>query len=372
MEIVPLHRRLSEGSVVRVPRRRGRRRSLPPVVPAFLRAALGEALAAAGDPRVRELLPLVGFRAPGIRGPDPGEWEGLDPWTVVRTQLLAHEIRRRTPGRPVELVGVAWGLREPLGLDESGLTAYVRSHPWTTEESDRAVECARSTQEALRRLDTSAISQPGIGAPVLDLNPAAGTHRITTDPLELEAALRAGERSWSRMPYYRLRYGERGAAFTRSDSAWLVTLCDAEFELALAQVLWLGRLLSVRGMPRWLLEDHLEVLYGELKAVAPGPGERYEPLVELSRVLGQMRSVHMPDERLVAADRRFDADVGQDLAEAMPSAGALLAAARADAADGLVTALPAVSDWMADPRRFPRRWIAAVEATLEQLQAEGG
>lgn len=371
MEPVPLHRRLSEGSVAPAPRRRGRRRSLPPVVPAVLRAALTEALGAAGDPRVRGLLPLVGSGAPGIRRPAPAEWEGLDPWTVVRTQLLAHEIRRRIPGRPVELVGVAWGLREPLGLDESGVTTHVRSHPWTAEESDQAVESARSTLEALRRLDTSATSSAGIGAPVLDLNPAAGTHRITTDPLELEAALRAGERSWLRMPYYRLRYGERGAAFTRSDSAWLVTLCDAEFELALAQVLWLGRLLSVRGMPRWLLEDHLEVLYGELKEAVPRPGERYEALLELSRVLGQMRSVHMPDERLVAVDRSFNAAVGPDLAAAMPSAGALLAAARADAAEGLVTALPAVSDWLADPRRFPPRWIAAVEATLEQLHPEG-
>jgi hypothetical protein len=337
------------------------------VVPSVLRAALVEALAASGDSRVREVLPLVAHGKSGVRRPAPAEWEGLDPWTVVRTQLLAHEIRRRIPGRTVELVGVAWGLRGPLGLDESGLTGHLRSHTWSAEESDQAVESARSTLDALRRLDTSAVSAVGIGAPALELNPAAGMHRITTDPLELEAALRAGERSWSRVPYYRLRYGERGASFTRSDSAWLVTLLDAEFDLALAQVLWLGRLLSVRGMPRWLLEDHLRVLHGELREVGAGPAERHEPLLELSRVLAQMRSVHMPDERLMAVDRSFSAAVGPELAAVMPHAGALLAAARADVADGLVSALPAVSDWLADPSRFPPRWIAGVHATVNAL-----
>lgn len=300
--------------------------------------------------------------------PSAAEWEGLDSWAVVRTQKLAHDIRQMASEGAAGLVGVAWGLKGVLGLGESGLEAEVRGRPWTPAEGDRAVAAACW---ALDRFLQIAGGDPGsqVGGPVRELNPAAGTHRITTDPLELEAALRAGERSLQRFPYYRLRFGDRGVAFTRSDSAWLVTLCHTGSDLALSQLLWLGGLLSVRGMPRWLLEDHIEVLNQELRQVCGGAASRYGTLLELSSILREMRTRHMPDHRISEVDRRFRTEVGPELAVMMPSAGALLAAAAADTADGMVAALPSVSDWLADPDRFPPSWIAAVQMTLEALPA---
>jgi heme oxygenase len=89
------------------------------------------------------------------------------------------------------------------------------------------------------------------------LNPDAGTHPIPNDVREVHAALLAGERSREAWPYYEARYGERGLRFTRSDSAWLVTLLREGVEVAARQIAWLGRVLAARGMPRYLLELHL-------------------------------------------------------------------------------------------------------------------
>lgn len=366
MEAVPLHRLLREGGGTQ-PKRRGRRRALPPVIPVVLRGALAEGLTGAEDPRIRGLLPLVTRGRNGPRRPAPDDWEGLDPWTVIRIQRLAHDIRRRAADRPAELVGMAWGLREPLDLDPAELTAALRGHLWSEEESEAALETARATLEVFRRLDSPGASVPGMGAPVRELNPAAGTHRITTDPRELEAALRAGERSWAAVPYYRLRYGDRGAAFTRSDSAWLVTLCNQAPEAALEQALWLGRILSVRGMPRWLLEEHLRLLHRELESVGAGPGKRLAVLVHVADALAEMRQAHLSDARMEQVDRDFAAGVGPELAGGVPMAGALLAGAWADAREGLPTALPALTRWLGDPERFPPRWVQQVALTLDAL-----
>jgi hypothetical protein len=90
---------------------------------------------------------------------------------------------------------------------------------------------------------------------VSTINPEAGKHNIPEDKLEIEAAFRAGVTTWEEFPYYAWRYGLRGKQYTRSDSVWLVTLCDLEEEVVIEQVHWLGRVLASRGMPQWLLSS---------------------------------------------------------------------------------------------------------------------
>src|SRR4051812_28593243 len=93
--------------------------------------------------------------------------------------------------------------------------AKKRTNPQTAENLDETVD-------AVVALTTGA---PGGAQPVAAaLNPEAGHHAVTTDPRELRAALRAGEQTQRRFGYYEQRYGERGRAFTRSDSAWIVTV----------------------------------------------------------------------------------------------------------------------------------------------------
>ena len=118
------------------------------------------------------------------------------------------------------------------------------------------------------------------------INFEAGTHDVTTDPRELVAAVDAGVRTWNVYPYFEARYGGRGRRFTRSDSAWLVTLASAEIDAARRQIKWLASLLAARGMPSLLFEEHLFHLREALVEAVPERAEVYGRLAELVRSSG--------------------------------------------------------------------------------------
>jgi heme oxygenase len=116
------------------------------------------------------------------------------------------------------------------------------------------------------------------------LNPEAGDHPVPQNPLILQAALRAGRRCRDEFSYYERRYGERGRRFTESDAAWLAALADQPASVVTAQVQWLGRVLSARGMPFLLMERQLELLVEELEGV----GSRV-PTEALRLVVAELR-----------------------------------------------------------------------------------
>jgi hypothetical protein len=200
------------------------------------------------------------------------------------------------------------------------------------------------------------------------LNAEAGNHPVTADPRELAAALRAGERTWARYPYYAARYGERGERFTRSDSGWLATLAEEEPGRAIEQARWLGRVLAARGMPQRLLEVHLATLVEELTAAVPERAARYAVLARASEALAAARAAHVDDARLAALDRAFDARVGAGAAARLPRSGEIVAAAVADDLAGIPRALASVEAWFCDPARFDAAWIEAVRATIEDAR----
>jgi len=215
------------------------------------------------------------------------------------------------------------------------------------------------------------LARPGMGGPfslLHALNPEAGTHATCVEPRELEAALRAGERSWRRFPYYAQRYGQRGQRFTRSDSAWLVALSAGDVGTVEEQVAWLGVVLASRGMPRWLLELHLEVLHAELVEAVPGRAHDYGTLLVAARRLREQRQARVEEAVLVALSTAFARQVGDEWDARLPETGALLAAAVADERAGVARAVPSLAGWLSDPSRFPARWIAAVEATLDEAR----
>jgi hypothetical protein len=204
--------------------------------------------------------------------------------------------------------------------------------------------------------------------PALALNPEAGSHPVCDDPDELTAALRAGERTWATFPYYAQRYGDRGRAFTRSDSAWIVTLVQSPGTVD-AQVLWLGSVLASRGMPRWLLQMHLEHLHDELVRALPGRRGVYASLHGAAEMLARRRRAQMPDAVSKAVERAFDARADPAWVARLPRTGALIAATVADERDGIPRAVPSLASWLADPTRFPARWVEAVELAIEQARA---
>jgi hypothetical protein len=201
------------------------------------------------------------------------------------------------------------------------------------------------------------------------LNREAGHHAIAADPRELHAAAAAGERSWRDFPYYALRFGERGERFTRSDSAWLAALPAESAERLCEQVAWLGRVLASRGMPQRLLELHLRVLAEELTRAVPERAAAYAKLGTAADRLADARSVHVPDELLRELGREFDAEADAAWVARLPGSGELLASAVADERQGIWRAVESLAPWFADERRFPPRWIQAVESTLRRARA---
>lgn len=205
---------------------------------------------------------------------------------------------------------------------------------------------------------------PGRARPVAALNREAGDHGVTTDPHELRSALRAGQRTHRRFRYYEQRYGERGRAFTRSDSAWIVTLTESSPGVAEDQLRWLGALLAARGMPRWLLEVHLETLHSELVAAIPGRRRSYDALLQVAAKFREERLRHLDEAASAELAETFARSVGSASEQRLPEAGALLVAAVADEQSGLHRAVDSLLEWLADPTRFPDEWVAAATATV--------
>ncbi len=107
---------------------------------------------------------------------------------------------------------------------------------------------------------------PGkLGITASSLNPEAGDHPVPQDRELLDAALKAGQQCRAAFSYYEKRYGERGQRFTDSDVAWLAALPGLSAEVICNQVLWLGRVLSSRGMPFLLLERQVQLLVENLQ-----------------------------------------------------------------------------------------------------------
>jgi hypothetical protein len=204
--------------------------------------------------------------------------------------------------------------------------------------------------------------------PANAINPDAGTHPVTSDPAELEAARVASDRALEEFPYYLERYGERARLFGASDGAWLATLRDRETEEIGREVLWLGSVLASRGMPRWLLERHLEVLHEELERRVPERAAFYAVLVNGAAILREQRLTSLSEHDLRELDAAFAARAGEP-SERIPWMGAILVAAVADEAAGLPGVVEKVVEWAGDRERFPESWCDAVEATVADARA---
>jgi hypothetical protein len=197
------------------------------------------------------------------------------------------------------------------------------------------------------------------------LNREAGQLILPDDLREVRAAIAAGLETRRRFPYLEARYGERGRRFSHSDSAWLARQTEAR---KWDRILWLGRVLSARGLPRLVLEEHLLALEAHLTAALPPAAERHRALATWAARLGAQREAAIASERLAALESDFDARVGEERAARFPRTGALLAAAMADEACGIENALPSLVGWMADRGRFDDEWVRAVEATVKQAR----
>lgn len=200
------------------------------------------------------------------------------------------------------------------------------------------------------------------------LNDDAGTHGIPTDLREIAAALAAGESTWRSFSYYDARYGERGLAFTRSDSAWLASLARDAATTAPRQLQWLGRVLAARGMPRLLLEQHLDALFEALAHAVPAQRARYLPLRDGAATLRAQRLAVMSDGEAQDLIAEFAAERSTEASITPSEAGLLLTAAVADERNGVANAIESLTGWLASPERFSSAWATAVARLLQRAR----
>lgn len=199
----------------------------------------------------------------------------------------------------------------------------------------------------------------------MTLNPEAGHHPVPADRRELGAAIEAGQRCWATFPYFRVRYGIRGARFTNSDGAWLVALAGQPRDVVEDQVGWLSRLLAVRGMPRITMEVYLTQLHEELTKAVPEKAGTYRTLLEAAETLESARLERIPRDRQKPIVADFERRVaGTTWADELPGTGLLLASAADDEAGGVDGAVESLVEWLTDPDRFTEPWIEAVRITL--------
>ncbi len=139
-------------------------------------------------------------------------------------------------------------------------------------------------------------------------------------------------------------------------------------QVAEHQLRWLGGLLAARGMPRWLLEVHLEALHAELAVAVPANRAVYDGLLRIAGVFRAERLRHLDEASCSQLALGFDRHVGSAAAAELPEAGALLVAAVAEERAGLHGVVASLMEWLADPARFAAQWVTAATDTVAEAR----
>lgn len=304
--------------------------------------------------------------------------------------VLAQHIRRDAAQSGERLIGYIEVLSAPFGsLSTTTLTARPELNGGGAEFASAAAHDAR-LEKLAQSLNSSAAIEHAIAgahraleglASIVDvivsnqhedwlagaLNREAGQHPVPHDVREVQAALIAGERTREAFRYYEARYGERGLRFTRSDSAWLVTVAREGIDEARRQITWLGRLLSTRGMPRYLLESHLKELYEQLAKLVPEKLEDYAALDRIAKEMASERRKLLSEEDFTRLATEFSPATTGPIAP--KEAATLLIAAVLDEKLGIATAVTSLCHWLNDAARSDEQWREAMEKTLAKARS---
>lgn len=282
--------------------------------------------------------------------------------------LLLDQCARTSAGRHTDpaLVAAVVGVERVADLvgsrDTQTLRAAVTDGLAGPRDSDLGALLVQ-----LRQSIALALSRPGPDwkADATVLNPATGGHHVATDLDVLRTATRAATLSYGAAPYYRDRYGRRGAQFSVSDSAWIAHLADAPRETAAHQVTWLSTMLTHRGMPTWLMERHLATMVDQLG----GAGLAVGALPHALTVLEARRRAAVDDDLLEQAETWV-----RETVVAPPTAptGRLVAAAVADVRSGVAPSSAPLMDWLTHEDRTDTADASALRLVHDRVAAAAG
>jgi heme oxygenase len=238
------------------------------------------------------------------------------------------------------------------------------------EIAQEAIQGAGEIYDALERFHECLfpVVLEELGFTASALNPEAGDHPVHQNRDVLQAALRAGHRCREEFSYYERRYGERGRRFTDSDAAWLAALADKPSYVVANQVLWLGRMLSNRGMPLLLLERQLDLLVEELGA--RGNGTPTEALRDIVAELRQQRTGTLSQSRFEEACRTLTSQLHSPGAIDFPDLSFMLVAAFLDTHSGIPECLTSLLSWLGSASVLTEEEIAATKKFLNSLRSD--
>lgn len=238
---------------------------------------------------------------------------------------------------------------------------------------DDAVKGTIDIYNGMERFHRALLPIPagGLGFTASALNPEAGNHPVPQDQDILQAALRAGQQCRNEFSYYEKRYGERGRRFTASDVAWLATLADElEVEIIYSQVVWLGRFLSSRGMPQFLLERQLELLVEELAGTKTSAST--EALQAAVTRMRRQRHQLLPQERFDEACRELRVTIADTSITDFPDLPKLLVASHLDTLAGMPESKALIFSWLNEKSILSEQELNRAHGILDRLSPEFG
>lgn len=307
---------------------------------------------------------------PGDLGGARGRAAGVDATLDEATALVLQHCDRQAQGSETDatVVAAVVGIERVagiLGTTDADTLRLAVLEALEHDADDAPGEVARVVLELVRTIGLALPRRPSAWpADATVLNPETGGHKIATDLSMLRAAIRAARTSYEGLPYYRDRYGDRGARFSVSDSSWIVHLVAAPEAVAVQQVFWLADMLATRGMPTWLMELHLDTMAEELTSSDLPTGA----LPHAVAALAARRRPQVPDVALERAETLVAERV-----DAPPTTpvGRLLAAAAADVRSGAARSSAPLVDWVADPVRTSAEDAAVLRGLHDHLSRHG-
>ncbi len=259
------------------------------------------------------------------------------------------------------------------GADEywEGFTALLNGAVEGGADAGDIIAAAREAFEFLHDIHSALYPLPTaeeMNFSATGINPEAGNHAVPDDRMEIRAALMAADACRVAYPYFDVRYGERGKRFAQSDAAWLASLVEMPESEVVAQVAWLGGVLSSRGMPRITMEYQLTALYEALVAAHPDRQPEYERLLGAREWLRGERVRRIPEELFDEVVAAFVTASGGELDGALQGMGRIIVSAVCDEAGGIFGAVATVRQWATDGVRFSAGWITAVRETIAHAE----
>ncbi|MFW5730796.1 MAG: biliverdin-producing heme oxygenase [Desulfonatronovibrionaceae bacterium] len=196
------------------------------------------------------------------------------------------------------------------------------------------------------------------------LNPASGSHPLTNQRRDLKAVLRASDRTLVRYPYFMNRFGLLGKCFADSGGAWLAGLSLEAPEYMSAQINWLSRVLSSRGIPTLLLAEHMKFLAHELLMADAGNQAGATRLDNKALSL-----LYELDSTLSPETRRRATITGHGFpGYCWTEAVHLIASAAVDESKGMENSLDVLLEWLGNDSIFSKAWVKAVKDQAEAFK----